>query len=203
MSKKDNIDEKQNEGLESGEEVLEAEEIEEVEEPAETEAPEMVEAEEAEEAEEGDTIDKLKEELAAEKEKYLRQAAEFENYKRRLERERATSLKYAEENVLKELLPVVDNLERALEQGKDNSDFKDFYEGVELTYKGLMSTLEKFEVTPIESVGESFDPNHHEALTMEETSDVEHNTVYREFQKGYMYKDRLLRPAKVVVAKNK
>lgn len=202
MSKKGNIDEKQNVEVNAGEEVLEAEEVEEAAEPADTEGSEQVEAEEIEEAEEGDTIDKLKEELAAEKEKFLRQAAEFENYKRRLERERATALKYAEENVLKELLPVVDNLERALEQGKDNSDFKDFYEGVELTYKGLMTTLEKFEVTPIESVGEPFDPNHHEALTMEETTDVDHNTVYREFQKGYMYKDRLLRPAKVVVAKN-
>lgn len=193
MSKKKNVKEEHNEEQVNVEtEAVEAEEVLEPE-PAEDQA----------EVEEGDLVEKLKEELAAEKDRFLRQAAEFENYKRRLERERANALKYAEENVLQELLPVVDNLERALEQGKKNPDLKDFYDGVELTYKGLLTTLEKFEVTPIESVGNTFDPNHHEALTMEETSDAEHNTVYREFQKGYMYKDRLLRPAKVVVAKNK
>ncbi|MFO7760974.1 MAG: nucleotide exchange factor GrpE [Thermodesulfobacteriota bacterium] len=197
MSKRDNVKETQDVGLEADE----------VPEPEEVLEPEAVEEDAAaqEEVEEGDTVEKLKDELAAEKDKFLRKAAEFENYKRRLERERATALKYAEENVLKELLPVVDNLERALEHfedDRDNPDIKEFYEGVELTYKGLMTTLEKFGVKPIESVGEPFDPNRHEALTMEETSEAGHNTVYREYQKGYVYKERLLRPAKVVVARN-
>ncbi len=191
MSKKGKFAEKQDKKAQGEAEAVEAEELLE---------PEL--AEEEFEAEETDVIEQLKQDLAVEKDRLLRQAAEFENYKKRLERDRAAALKYAEENVLKELLPVVDNLERALEQGKSNPEIKDFYEGVELTYKGLLTTLEKFEVTPIESVGVPFDPNHHEALTMEETSEMEHNMVYREFQRGYMYKDRLLRPAKVVVAKN-
>lgn len=138
--------------------------------------------------------------LKAGEEQVLRLAADFDNTRKRLERDKNTLLKYAEENILKELLPSIDNLERALEQGT-MAESDAFLEGVELTHKGLLGTLDKFGVTPIVSIGEPFDPNIHEALAMEESDEIPANTVVKEFQKGYYYKDRLLRAAKVIVAK--
>ncbi len=149
-----------------------------------------------------DELEQARLQLAETNDKLLRLAAEFENYKKRLERERGLALKYAEEQILKELLPGIDNLERAIEEGRKTENASDLLAGVELTYKGMISTLEKFEVTALESIGQQFDPNIHEALAMEETEEVEPNCVFREFQKGYMFKDKLIRPAKVVVAKN-
>ena len=131
----------------------------------------------------------------------LRLAAEFENYRKRMERDRSLALKYAEEQVFKELLPCIDNLERAIEQGRKTNNAGDLLAGVELTYKGLMTVLEKFELVPMQSIGAPFDPNIHEALAMEASGEVDPNCVLREFEKGYRYKDRLIRPAKVVVAK--
>jgi molecular chaperone GrpE len=163
---------------------------------------EEVPAEEAQdEAVEVSELDKAQQEAEEAKDTMLRLAAEFENYKRRMERERSIALKYAEESLVKELLPAIDNLERAIEQGKESHNIEDLLAGVELTHKGLMAALEKFEVAPMESIGEPFDPNHHEALAMEESDDMDANSVLKEFQKGYKYKDRLIRPAKVVVAK--
>lgn len=133
--------------------------------------------------------------------KMLRLAADFENTKKRLEREREISLKYAEENILKELLPGIDNIERAMDQGKEANSIESLIEGVELTRNGLLATLEKYGVKAIASIGEPFDPNVHEAIAMEATDQMDPNLVLREFQKGYLYKDRLLRPAKVVVSK--
>ena len=135
----------------------------------------------------------------------LRVAAEFENYKKRMERERSAMLKYAGENIFRELLPVVDNLERATEQGivegaDSEKNLAALLEGVQLTLKSLIGTLEKFEVKPITSVGEPFDPNIQEALTMDASETIPANHVISEFEKGYHYKDRLLRAAKVVVS---
>ena len=146
-------------------------------------------------------LEETREKLLHSEEKVLRLAAEFENTKKRLQRERETSLKYAEENILKELLPGIDNIERAMEQGRESNSVDSLLEGIELTRKGLLATLEKFEVKAIESVGEPFDPNIHEAVAMEETDEIEPNRVLKEFQKGYQYKDRLLRAAKVIVSK--
>ena len=151
-------------------------------------------------------IEGLRQEADDKRDQLLRLAAEFENYKKRMERERDTILKYAGENILRELLSTLDNLDRALEQGTaDTADlekkFEGLLEGVDLTQKGLVSTLEKFDVTPIESAGLVFDPNEHEALTMEPSEEVPANHVLQEFVKGYRYKDRLLRAAKVVVSK--
>lgn len=148
-----------------------------------------------------DELEQARRQLVETNDKLLRLAAEFDNYRKRLERDRGLAIKYAEEQILKELLPSLDNLERAIEQGQKTENATELLAGVELTYKGLISTLEKFEVTAIQSVGEQFDPNIHEALAMEETGEVEPNCVLREFQKGYMFKDKLIRPAKVVVAK--
>ena len=110
-------------------------------------------------------------------------------------------MKYAEENILKELLPGIDNIERAMDQAQEAGNIESLLEGVELTRDGLLATLEKFGVKAIESAGEPFDPNIHDAIAMEETDEMEPNFVLREFQKGYSYKDRLLRPSKVIVSK--
>ncbi len=134
------------------------------------------------------------------KDKLMRLAAEFENTRKRLQREKETALKYAEENILKELLPGIDNLERALEQGKETGSVDSLLEGIVMTRDGLLETLKKFGVEPVASVGEPFDPNVHEALVMEPSEEVEANVVLREFMKGYLYKERLLRAAKVVVS---
>lgn len=135
------------------------------------------------------------------KDRMLRMAADFDNTRKRLEREREITLKYAEETILKDLLSGLDNLERALEQGRDTNNAASLLEGVEMTRNGILDTLEKFGVKPIASVGEPFDPNFHEAIAMEASVDMPENKILREFQKGYVYKDRLLRAAKVVVSK--
>ncbi len=146
-------------------------------------------------------LEETRQKLQESEEKVLRLAAEFDNTKKRLQRERETSLKYAEENILKELLPGIDNIERAMEQSQGANSLESLLEGVELTRNGLLATLEKFGVKPIESIGEPFDPNIHEAVAMEESDEMEPNRVLKEFQKGYLYKDRLLRAAKVIVSK--
>jgi len=135
----------------------------------------------------------------------LRAAADFENFKKRMERERASMLKYHGESIFRELLPVVDNLERAVEQGvvdgvDAEQNLKALLEGVELTLKSLRTTLEKFEVKPIETIGEPFDPTIQEALSMEASNSVPANHVVGEYEKGYHYKDRLLRAARVIVS---
>lgn len=139
------------------------------------------------------------------RDKVLRVAAEFENYKKRMERERATMLKYAGEHIFRELLPVVDNLERAISQGivaglEPEKNLEALREGVQLTLKNLLTVLEKFEVKPIACAGQPFDPNEHEALTMEPSDSIPANHVISEFEKGYHYKDRLLRASRVVVS---
>ncbi len=152
-----------------------------------------------------DQIATLQQELDEAHDKVLRIAAESENFKKRIEKERENILKYAGENILRELLNTLDNLERALEQGTNDTEDSEkkltgLIEGVELTQKALLSTLEKFEVSQLSCIGEEFDPNLQEALTMEPSDEVPTNHVLREFVKGYMFKDRLLRPAKVIVS---
>ena len=146
-------------------------------------------------------LEEVSTKLRESEDRLLRLAADFENTKKRLEREREISLKYAEENILKDLLPGLDNIERAMDQGREAKSIESLIEGVELTRNGLLVTLEKYGVKPIDAVGQPFDPNVHEALAMEETDAMAPNMVLREFQKGYVYKERLLRPAKVIVSK--
>lgn len=146
-----------------------------------------------------------KAEAAEQKDQVLRIAAEFENYKKRMMRERTNAMKYAGEPILREILPVVDNLERAISQGETEGvdvekSLASLLEGVQLTLKSLLSTLEKFEVRPIDSIGQPFDPTIQEAMTMEASDKVPANHVLNEFEKGYHYKDRLLRAAKVIVS---
>lgn len=133
--------------------------------------------------------------------KLLRMAAEQDNFRKRMQRERETALKYAEETILRELLPSLDNLERAVEQCKCTPDAGAILAGVEMTSKGLLNTLEKFGIKPLAGEGQPFDPNFHEAVAMEASAEVPENQIVQEYQKGYMFKDRLIRAAKVVVSK--
>lgn len=170
--------------------------------------PEVEEAQEAVSEPENEELDELEvaqEELAKQKDQVLRIAAEFENYKKRMMREKNSAMKYAGEPILREMLPTLDNLERAIAQGQvedveTEQALSSLLEGVQLTLKSLVTSLEKFEVTAIESVGEPFDPVNQEALTMEASDTVPVNHVLNEFEKGYQYKDRLLRAAKVIVS---
>jgi molecular chaperone GrpE len=135
-------------------------------------------------------------------EKFLRAYAELENYKKRAEKDKADNLKYANEEFLRDLLPFVDNLQRAVDHAsaEKNKDADALIEGVELTLKDLIRILEKHGLQLVDSIGKHFDPNLHEAMMQVESGAHEPQTVVEEFQKGYLIKDRLLRPARVSVA---
>jgi molecular chaperone GrpE len=131
--------------------------------------------------------------------RFLRAQAELENYKKRVEREKTSLVKYGNEELIKAVLPVLDNLERALDQAPgENPD--GLMEGIRITRDQLLQVLEKFGVTLVEAVGVPFDPNKHEAMMQVESPDHEPSTVVSELQKGYFLNDRLLRPAMVSVA---
>jgi molecular chaperone GrpE len=134
-------------------------------------------------------------------ERLLRVAADFENYKKRAGKEKEEWVKFANEDLLKAILPFIDNLERAVNHAEKVKDTGVMIEGVRLTLQQLLQILTKFGVSPIESIGKPFDPMFHEAMLMVETDQREPNQVVEEFQKGYLLNDRLLRPATVSVAK--
>lgn len=134
--------------------------------------------------------------------RYLRLAADLENIKKRQEREVSELRQFANENLLKELLPVLDNLERGLEHGRQAEAPEALMEGLDLVRQDFLKVLGRFGVTPINSVGERFDPAFHHAVLEEEAPEVEDQTVLKELQKGYLLQNRLLRPAMVVVARN-
>ena len=135
------------------------------------------------------------------KERMLYQQAEFENFKKLRARERQDLLRFGNETLIKEMLPVIDNLERAIEHAGKTEEAKSITEGLELTLNGFLKVLEKFDVTQVEALGRPFDPNLHEAVYQEEKDGVEPGTVVGEFQKGYAMDGRLLRPSMVSVAK--
>jgi len=140
------------------------------------------------------------EELAALKEANLRIMAESENFKRRLTREKEEHCKFAAAGVLEDIVPVIDNLELALSHGRNNEACKDLVTGVDMTLKIFESTLEKHGLKCVGQVGERFDPAFHEAMGQEQRDDLESGQVSQLLQRGYMLKDRLLRPAKVMVS---
>lgn len=132
----------------------------------------------------------------------LRMTAEFDNYKKRMTREAEEFRKYSNEVLIKQLLTVVDNLERAIESSKsDDISINSIAEGVQMTHKEILTILEKFNVTPIECVENPFDPEFHQAVSQEETDEYPENIVIRELMKGYMLHERLMRPSMVVVSK--
>jgi molecular chaperone GrpE len=132
--------------------------------------------------------------------KYLRERADIENFRKRVQKEKEEILKYGNESFVQEILPAIDNLERAVSHASAE-EVTAVIEGVKLTLSMLLSGLKKFGVTPVETpVGTPFDPNFHQAMGQVESADQEPNTVVAEFQKGYLLNDRLLRPAMVTVA---
>jgi len=131
----------------------------------------------------------------------LRLAADMENLKKRQEREKVELLQFANENLVKELLPVVDNLERALDHGRQLKAPKALLEGIEMVHQGFLKALDRFGVTAHDSLGQQFDPAFHNAMMQEEAPDVPDGSVIKELQKGYLMHQRLLRPAMVVVAR--
>ena len=140
--------------------------------------------------------------------RYLRALADLDNTRKRLSREKTEWLTWGYEPVVKDLLPIVDNLERALaatseaagQGGEDSLVVKGLKEGVELTLRQFREVLDRHGVTPIESLGEAFDPKFHEAVARVERDDVPPGTVVTEFQRGYRFRDRLLRAAQVCVS---
>ena len=142
-----------------------------------------------------------REEARQNHERWLRAAAELENFKKRVARERAEAVRFANEAFIRDLLPVVDNLERALEHARGGGNGKSIVEGVELVLKGLVDVLERHGVTKVEAAGAPFDPTHHEAVAHVETGELEPNRVLAQHQAGYLLNERLLRPALVSVSK--
>ncbi|AEF17545.1 MULTISPECIES: nucleotide exchange factor GrpE [Thermoanaerobacterium] len=128
--------------------------------------------------------------------------AEFENYRKRTEKEKADLIEYGKEQVILDILPVVDNFERALEAThSDNEEIASFKEGVNLIYRQFKGVLEKLGVKEIESLGQIFDPYKHHAVMQEEAEDKKENEIIEVFQKGYMFNNKVIRPSMVKVAK--
>lgn len=142
-------------------------------------------------------IDTLRFELQQAEDRAVRALADYENFRRRVQREREDTLRYAGETAVSEFLPVVDNLARALEA---EGSFDDFKQGVEMIHRQMKDVLTRLDVVQVPAVGERFDPSVHEAVSKEERADVDHPTVLEEYQVGFRLHDRLLRPAMVRVA---
>lgn len=132
--------------------------------------------------------------------RFLRACADLENYKKRAEKEKVESISFANESLISEILPVLDNFERALSHAKEEN-LESLTKGVRLIIEQMYPVLKKFGLQEIKAVGERFDPAVHHAISQEDTTQAEPETVVREFQKGYYLKGRLLRPAMVAVAK--
>lgn len=182
--------EEKNENLQ--EEVVE-ESVENAEETAE-----VVEEKTAEELLQ-EKIEKLEEEVKASEDKYLRLYAEFENFKRRKNQEIEMNNIYKSQKVITEILPSLDNLERALQVDSDNEEVKALRKGVEMVYEGILNALKSEGVEVVETENVQFDPNIHHAVMQGEESDKESGMILDTFQKGYKLKDRVIRPAMVKV----
>jgi molecular chaperone GrpE len=146
-------------------------------------------------------VDSLKAERDALLDRLARLQAEFDNARKRAAREQQEFREFAAADVIKNFLPVLDSFERALKAGGD-SNSNDFRNGIELIYRQFLDALQKIGVQPIPAMGQAFDPRVHEAIEMVDTNEVVDHHVFEELQRGYKYKDRLLRPAMVRVARN-
>jgi molecular chaperone GrpE len=150
---------------------------------------------------ESESTESLKKMHAEINDKYVRLYAEFENYKKFIARNKEEQLKYANESLMKDLLTVIDHLELALQHSLSKEVSSSLAEGVELTLKELKTVLEKYGLAGIDSLGKSFDPLIHHAITQIESTEASENTVVKELRKGYKYKDRIIRATLVGVAK--
>jgi molecular chaperone GrpE len=147
-----------------------------------------------------EVVESLQTELEETKEKYLRLYAEFENYRKKVQKDKEELIRYSNEKLIYELLPIIDNLEMAL---KHTDEKESLIKGVENTLRELLRTLQKFGLNPIESLGKPFDPIYHHAMAQIERDDLETNTVVEELRKGYMYNSKVIRPSLVTVSKRK
>lgn len=147
-------------------------------------------------------LEEKEKEIKGHHDRLLRLAADFENYKKRAAKEKEDWTKFANEDLIRAILPFIDNLERAINHAEKVADTGVLIEGVRLTIQQLLQVLNRFGLSSFESVGKPFDPNVHEAMLVVETDEHEPNQVVEEFQKGYLLNDRLLRPATVSVSKS-
>jgi molecular chaperone GrpE len=140
------------------------------------------------------------EEVRSLNDKYLRLAAEFDNYKRLIQRDQRDQIRFGNEQLLKELLPVLDNLERAIKASQEGGDRNVLIQGVDLTLKQLTGVLSRFHVKPVETVGELFNPATHQSVISVASKKIPEQHVVEEFQRGYLLHDRILRAAMVSVS---
>lgn len=182
--------------IEKEEIIEESAEIEEDLEEVDEQVAENVESEASQDTE----IEQLKAELEEAQNGKLRLQADFDNYRKRVEREKQSLINYAVEGMVSELLPVIDNFERALEV-KETEDFEGFYQGVDMIKNQLIQALKNQGLEEIEALNKPFDPNYHNAVSQMESEEHDSDTVVQVFQKGYMIKDKVVRPSMVVVSK--
>ena len=156
--------------------------------------------EELEKSETNEKVSQLETEVSEFKDKLLRKAAEFENYKRRTENDQINLLNYAAESFIQKLLPVVDDFERSLQHVDDAQEVDAIKKGLKLIYDKLMKVLDEQGIKKMESVGQPFNVDYHEALLQRPDDSVEPHTVLEEVEKGYIYKDKVIRHAKVIVS---
>lgn len=168
------------------------------------EKPEMEETETKESSEETQQqeVPDLNAELEKAKKDYLYLYADFENYRKKAIQERSQIMKYANENLLRDMIQVMDNFQLAISMEVNSENIKSFVDGVNMISKELKNTIEKYGVSPINAETD-FDPNLHEALGTEETDEVESGKIFKVFKHGYKLHDRLLRPAQVIIATEK
>ncbi len=145
-------------------------------------------------------LEALKQENSNLKDQYLRKQADFENYRKRMLREKEDTIKYGNSSLLSDLIDIVDNFERAIQSGGESADLQTFHDGIVMIEQQFSSMLSsKYSLEKLQAEGQPYDPNQHEALMMEESDQIEEPTVLQVFQSGYKLHDRILRPAKVKV----
>jgi molecular chaperone GrpE len=153
--------------------------------------------------EEKSELEILKEEVENSKDRYLRLQAEFQNYKKRIEKQRTDLIKYSQGEVIKDILPIIDNFERAIDSTKDSDNSESLMEGIELIKKSFDDFLENRKIEIIKTIGEQFDTKYHHAVMKEKSDEHEENEIIQELQRGYISEGKVLRYAMVKVASNK
>ncbi|WP_411553257.1 nucleotide exchange factor GrpE [Paenibacillus lautus] len=156
--------------------------------------------ESADEAAGSAELEKLQAELQEQQQRTLRVQADFDNFRRRTQKEKEDLGKYASSKLITELLPVIDNFERALQASEENPEFESFSKGVSMIFRQLESVLATEGLSAMKSAGEPFNPEYHQAIMQVESDEYEEGIVVEEVQKGYMLKDKVLRPAMVKVS---
>ncbi|KHD85209.1 nucleotide exchange factor GrpE [Bacillus ginsengihumi] len=131
--------------------------------------------------------------------RYVRLRADFDNFRRRVDLDKQASEKYRAQHLITNLLPAIDNFERALQMAPEDEQTKQLLQGMEMVYRNILEALKKEGVEPIEALGKEFDPHYHQAIMQAQEEDVESNIIVEEFQKGYILKDRVIRPSMVKV----